>query len=233
MLNQDYPKVDLEIILVDGMSKDKTREIVATYTARYPFIRFIDNPERIAQQFVLKTTHGGSGGGVVICRDKNSFNKADAKSKLEASMCGDIYKSLREWPYKNVPKRIIAEKFMAPEKDKLDLTDYKIYCFNGEPKLIMVAGGRYSGDKRFAYYDTDWNVVNITWGSPRPDKEFDKPAKLSDMLRVVSQLSKDMIHSRIDLYCIENDVYFGEITFFDSSGFEEILLQKWMNILES
>ena len=178
--------------------------------------------DSLPNQFVLKTTHGGGGGGVVICRDKNSFNKEEAKSKLEASMRGDIYKSLREWPYKNVHKRIIAEKFMAPEKDKLDLTDYKIYCFNGEPKLIMVAGGRYSGDKRFAYYDTDWNVVNITWGAPRPDKEFDKPAKLSDMLRVASQLSKDMIHSRIDLYCIENDVYFGEITFFDSSGFEEI-----------
>ena len=177
---------------------------------------------KLPQQFVLKTTHGGGGGGVVICRDKNSFNKAEAKSKLQASMRGDIYKSLREWPYKNVPKRIIAEKFMSPEKDKLDLTDYKIYCFNGEPKLIMVAGGRYSGDKRFAYYDTNWNVVDITWGAPRPDKEFDKPSKLSDMLRVASQLSQDMIHSRIDLYCIENDVYFGEITFFDSSGFEEI-----------
>lgn len=192
-----------------------------------PTLGVWDKPEDIdwdslPNQFVLKTTHGGGGGGVVICRDKNSFNKEEAKSKLETSMRGDIYKSLREWPYKNVPKRIIAEKFMSPEKDKLDLTDYKIYCFNGEPKLIMVAGGRYSGDKRFAYYDTDWNVVNITWGAPRPDKEFDKPSKLSDMLRVAAQLSKDIPHARIDLYNVAGDVMFGEITMFDSSGLEAI-----------
>ena len=176
----------------------------------------------LPDQFVLKTTHGGGGGGVVICKDKKTFDREKAMKTLNRSMKGDIYKSLREWPYKNVPKRIIAERFMAPEKNKLDLTDYKIYCFNGEPQLIMVAGGRYSGDKRFAYYDTNWNVVDITWGAPRPDKEFDKPAQLSNMLKVASQLSKDMIHSRIDLYCIENNVFFGEITFFDSSGLENI-----------
>lgn len=192
-----------------------------------PTLGVWDRPEdiewdKLPEQFVLKTTHGGGGEGVVICSNKASFDRENAIRILNYSLNTDLYVINREWPYKNVPKRIIAEKFIAPEKDKLDLMDYKIYCFNGEPKLIMVAGGRYSGDKRFAYYDTNWNVVDITWGAPRPDKEFDKPAKLSDMLRVASQLSQDMIHSRIDLYCIENDVYFGEITFFDSSGFEEI-----------
>ena len=192
-----------------------------------PTLGVWDKPEDIdwdslPNQFVLKTTHGGGGGGVVICKDKVTFDKTTAIAKLKESMASDIYSGLREWPYKNVPKRIIAEKFMAPEKEQSDLTDYKIYCFNGSPQLIMVAGGRYSGDKRFAYYDTNWNVVDITWGAPRPDKDFDKPAQLSNMLKVASQLSKDMIHARIDLYCIENNIFFGEITFFDSSGLEEI-----------
>ena len=192
-----------------------------------PTLAVWDKPQDIdwntlPNQFVLKTTHGGGGNGVIICKDKELLDKRAIIKQLESSLDKDIYKEFREWPYKNVPKRIIAEKFMAPEKGQSDLTDYKIYCFNGSPQLIMVAGGRYSGDKRFAYYDTNWNVVDITWGAPRPDKEFDKPAQLSNMLKVASQLSKDMIHVRIDLYCIENNIFFGEITFFDSSGFEAI-----------
>lgn len=176
----------------------------------------------LPQQFVLKTTHGGGGGGVVICSDKTIFDKEVAKRKIEASMKSDIYKLLREWPYKNVPKRIIAEKYMTPETGQLDLLDYKVYCFNGEPKLIMVACGRNSGDKRFAYYDTDWNVIEIRWGAPRPDKEFEKPEQLQNMLETASQLSKGIPHVRIDLYCIKNKLFFGEITMFDASGLGKI-----------
>ena len=176
----------------------------------------------LPDQFVLKTTHGGGGGGVVICRDKQTFDKATAKRKLESSMKSDIYKSLREWPYKNVKKRIIAEKFMAPDLGMSDLLDYKFYCFNGEPKLIMVAGGRQSGNKRFAYYDTEWNSVDIQWGAPRPDKDFEKPMQLEQMLKVAAQLSSEIPHARIDLYCIQDNVFFGEITMFDASGLEKI-----------
>lgn len=176
--------------------------------------------DSLPNQFVLKCTHDS--GGLVICKDKQTFDKNAARRKIENSLHRDYYLAGREWPYKDVPKRIIAEKFMTPEKEQSDLTDYKIYCFNGSPQLIMVAGGRFSGDKRFAYYDTNWNVVDITWGAPRPDKEFDKPTQLSTMLKVASKLSREMIFSRIDLYCIENNVFFGEITFYDSSGYEEI-----------
>lgn len=178
--------------------------------------------DSLPNQFVLKTTHGGGGGGVVICKNKKNFDIEKARTKIEHSLKSDIYKSLREWPYKNVPKRIIAEKYMASEKEYSDLLDYKIYCFNGEPKLIMVAGGRHSGDKRFAYYDTEWNTVDIQWGAPRPDKEFEKPKQLQLMLKIASQLSMGIPHVRIDLYCIKNNVFFGEITMFDASGLEEI-----------
>lgn len=169
--------------------------------------------DALPNQFVLKTTHGG---GVAIC----NFNRTEAIAKLNQSMRSDIYNGLREWPYKNVPRRIIAETFMAPEKGQTDLTDYKIYCFNGEPKLIMTADGRFSEDKRFGYYDTEWNVVDITWGAPRPDKDLPRPNQLPQMLKVASQLSKNIPHVRIDLYNVRDNVMFGEITMFDSSGLE-------------
>lgn len=192
-----------------------------------PTLGVWDKPEDIdwdalPNEFVLKTTHGGGGGGVVICRDKLTLNHAETIAKLNQSMSSDIYAGLREWPYKNVPHRIIAEKFIAPEKGKSDLIDYKIYCFNGEPKLIMTADGRFSGDKRFGYYDTNWKSVNITWGAPRPDKDLPRPEQLPQMLQVASQLSKGIPHVRIDLYNIRGNVMFGEITMFDSSGLEVI-----------
>jgi hypothetical protein len=192
-----------------------------------PTLGVWDKPENInwdslPNQFVLKTTHGGGGGGVVICKDKQTFNRTDAIAKLNQSMRSDIYSGLREWPYKNVPHRIIAEKFIAPEKGQQDLIDYKIYCFNGEPKLIMTADGRFSGDKRFGYYDINWKAVDITWGAPRPDKELPRPAQLQQMLKVAAQLSKGIPHVRIDLYNVAGDVMFGEITMFDSSGLEAI-----------
>jgi len=192
-----------------------------------PTLGVWDKPEEInwdslPNQFVLKTTHGGGGGGVVICKDKQTFNRADAIAKLNQSMRSDIYSGLREWPYKNVPRRIIAEKFIAPEKGQQDLIDYKIYCFNGEPKLIMTADGRFSGDKRFGYYNTEWKAVDITWGAPRPDKDLPRPTQLPQMLKVAAQLSKDIPHARIDLYNVNENVMFGEITMFDSSGLEAI-----------
>lgn len=178
--------------------------------------------DALPNQFVLKTTHGGGGGGVVICKDKHTFNRTEAIAKLNQSMRSDIYNGLREWPYKNVPRRVIAETFLAPEKGQTDLTDYKIYCFNGVPKLIMTADGRFSEDKRFGYYDTEWNVVDITWGAPRPDKDLPRPKQLPQMLEVASQLSKNIPHARIDLYNVRDNVMFGEITMFDSSGLEAI-----------
>lgn len=178
--------------------------------------------DALPNQFVLKTTHGGGGGGVAICKDKHTFNRTEAIAKLNQSMRSDIYNGLREWPYKNVPRRVIAETFLAPWKGQTDLTDYKIYCFNGVPKLIMTADGRFSEDKRFGYYDTEWNAVDITWGAPRPDKDLPRPKQLPQMLEVASQLSKNIPHARIDLYNVRDNVMFGEITMFDSSGLEAI-----------
>ena len=191
--------------------------------------------DSLPNQFVLKTTHGGGGGGVVVCKDKRTLNREKAVEKLRSSMRSNAGRTYREKPYLNVPRRIIAEKFMAERSPVVssDLIDYKYYCFNGVPKLIMVANERSTGDKRFAYYDTQWNPVHIKWGAPRPDKEFPRPDNLDEMLRVASKLSAGLTHARIDLYNIDAHVYFGEITFYDGSGFEKIDPQSYDEYLGS
>ena len=212
-----------------------------------PTLGVWDRPEDIdwdalPNRFVLKTTHGGGGGGVAICRDKSTFDREAAVRKLAANMKGPKKNSFREHPYYEVPRRIIAEQYMEetvrPEVD--DLIDYKFYCFHGEPKLVMVAGGRQKGNKRFGYYDTCWNPVKITWGAPRPDVEFERPTDLDDMLKIAAKLSADLVHARIDLYNINEHVYFGEITFFDASGFAPIspedydaVMGSWMQLPEN
>ena len=185
--------------------------------------------DSLPNQFVLKTTHGGGGSGVVVCKDKRTFDKEKAMEKLRRSMRTNAGRTYREKPYLNVPRKIIAEKFMAEKTFTIspELVDYKFYCFNGVPKLVMVANGRSTGDKRFAYYDTEWNPVDIKWGAPKPDEEFPKPSNLDEMLKVASKLSSTLVHARIDLYNIDAHVYFGEITFYDGSGFEKIEPQSY------
>lgn len=190
--------------------------------------------DSLPNQFVLKTTHGGGGCGVVVCKDKGSFDKEKAIEKLRISMQTNAGKSYREKAYLNVPRKIIAEKFMAEQRCvSPDLIDYKFYCFNGVPKLIMVANGRSTGNKRFGYYDTEWNTVDISWGAPKPDVEFSKPDNLNEMLEIASKLSSDLVHARIDLYNIDSHVYFGEITFYDGSGLEKINPQSYDEYLGS
>ena len=107
--------------------------------------------DKLPNQFVLKTTHGGGGSGVVICKDKSTLDKQKAILRLKASLKTDVYQSLREWPYKNVPKRIIAEKYLEDETG--NLKDYKFYCFNGQAYCVMLCEDRAIGDTKFYYFD--------------------------------------------------------------------------------
>lgn len=187
----------------------------------------------LPQQFVLKTTHGGGGGGVVICRDKNSFNKADAKVKLEASMHCDIYKSLREWPYKNVPKRIIAEKYIEDESGFL--RDYKVMCFNGQPKLIQMHMGRFNGIHTQDFYDCNWQKMNNInqKGCINSDVVLSKPLCIDKMLDMSSKLSDGLPQIRVDWYIIGANIYFGELTFFDAGGFDDFIPESLNEVIGS
>lgn len=201
-----------------------------------PTLGIWDKPEDIdweslPNQFVLKTTHGGGGGGVVICKDKATFDKQSAIAKLNDSLVSDIYLSLREWPYKNVQKRIIAEKFMAPVKNPIptDLSDYKFFCFNGEPKYCQVIRDRYSKET-IDFYDMEWNHQEFVGLNPVARNGLAPvapPKHLNEMIQICKKLAKDIPFVRVDLYVIDEKQYFGELTFYPASGIGTFNLDVW------
>lgn len=183
--------------------------------------------ESLPDQFVLKTTHGGGGGGVVICKDKKTFDKEKAIEKLTESINSDIYKSFREWPYKDVPKRVIAEKFMAPEKspDSAGLLDYKFFCFNGKVKFFKVDFGRFV-EHHANYYATDGNLLPFGEMDYEPDvnQRIELPNNLREMIVLAERLSINEPFLRVDFYNVNGKIYFGELTFYPASG-----MGKWTN----
>ena len=185
------------------------------------------NFDSLPEQFVLKTTHGGGNGGVVICTDKASFDIQTAKIKLKRSMRDDIYSIYREWPYKDVPKRIIAEEYIGDGKN--DLTDYKVYCFNGEPRYIQVIKDRNTCET-IDFFDTEWNHQPF-WGlNPisRPSGlSISRPSGLSLMLSASKSIAEKLTFARIDFYQLEDGIRFGEITFFPASGLGTFTPAEW------
>ena len=176
--------------------------------------------DALPNQFVLKCTHDS--GGIVICKDKSSFDFTMAKDKLNASLKRDYSKIAREWAYQNVPRRIIAEEYIS-ELGNDDLLDYKMYSFHGEPKLTVVCSNRFSkAGTRMNFYDIDWDPMGIHFGHYPPlPTEFPMPVMYDEMKRLTAELSKDCPFLRVDFYEIKGRLYIGELTFFPGAGFEK------------
>lgn len=170
----------------------------------------------LPNQFVLKCTHNS--GGIVICKDKNELNVKEAKNKIEKSLRNKYFYSGREWPYKNVKPRIIAEEYLEDESGT-ELKDYKVLCFNGKAKLIELHSGRFCNHTQ-DFYDINWKKADISQG-PTSKKFFKKPYNLEKMIELSELIAKNMIHVRVDWYNIKDKLYFGEITLYDGSGFEK------------
>ena len=185
--------------------------------------------DKLPNQFVLKTTHGGGGGGVVICRDKSKLNRSEVIKKIKRSLSQDIYKSLREWPYKNVPKRILAEQYMEDTKTK-ELRDYKFFCFKGVVKALFVATERSTGNVKFDYFDSDFNHLDIVQSHPMSGKKIEKPKTFDEMKKLAAKLSEAIPHVRVDFYEINGKVYFGELTFTHHGGITPFHPEKWDRI---
>lgn len=188
---------------------------------------------KLPNQFVLKCTHDS--GGLVICKDKSQLDKGKAEKKIKKSLKSNYYLQGREWPYKNVKPRVLAEAYMEDDSG-YELKDYKLMCFEGEPKLIQVHRGRFSGHTQ-DYYDMDWNKLDIIQGCPQSDMFTPKPECFEEMVELTRKLAKGIHHVRIDWYCINGNLLFGEMTFFDSSGFDDFepdyyndLLGSWINL---
>lgn len=174
--------------------------------------------DALPDQFVLKCTHDS--GGLVIVKDKSSMDKKSAKKKLERCLKRNYYWVGREWPYKNVKPRIIAEKYMEDESST-ELKDYKVFNFDGEPKLIQVDYNRFAEHKR-NLYTLDWEYIRAAIQYPTdPTHKIDRPKCLEQMLQLARTLSTGIPHVRTDFYCIDDKVYFGELTFHHGSGCEK------------
>jgi hypothetical protein len=181
--------------------------------------RFADiDFSKLPNQFVLKCTHDS--GGLVICTDKSKLDIEAIRKKIDKCLKRNFYYIGREWPYKNVKPRIICEKYMVDESG-VELKDYKIFCFSGEPKIIQVDYNRFVGHKR-NLYDTKWNYTPASIQYPTdPKVKIKKPDRLETMLELARILAKDYPHVRVDFYSINNKIYFGELTYHHGSGFEK------------
>lgn len=226
-----YDRNPLYTVMVD---KYKAKEYVANIIGKdyiIPTIGVWKNFDEIdfnklPNQFVLKTTHDS--GGIVICKNKNAFNKQLAQEKLNKSLKRNFYYIWREWPYKNVIPQIIAEKYMEDNKTK-ELRDYKFFCFNGEPKLLFVASDRQNSQEetKFDFYDMDFNHLPFTNGHPNSKQFIEKPQSFELMKQLAKKLSKKIPHVRVDFYEINGRVYFGELTFSHWSGFVPFNPKIW------
>ena len=176
--------------------------------------------KKLPNQFVLKCNHDS--GGLVVCTDKRKLDIIKSKRKIERSLKSNFFYIGREYQYKNIKPMIICEKFLS-DNGNVPM-DYKIYCFNGTPDVILVCRDRFSKNSHrasYLFYDQDWNFLPLDKGDElieNPDVE--KPKNLDKMLEIARALSKDFIFARIDLYNIDGKIYFGEITLSPNSGFD-------------
>ena len=200
-----------------------------------PLLGVWNNPEEIdfdilPNQFVLKCNHN-SGLGMSICKDKVLFDFAKAKKDLRRGIRENYYQKNREWPYKDVPRKIIAEQYM--KSDAGGLTDYKIHCFNGEPKLILVCKDRFlETGLTEDFFSINWEHLDIRRPKhPNASAPIKKPEELDEMLRLAAILSKDIPFLRVDFYIVDHKIYFSELTFYPASGFDKFVPEIWDNIL--
>lgn len=188
---------------------------------RFEDIDFNDLPH----QFVLKCTHDS--GGLVICTDKSRLDKEDARAKINHALKRKYFLNTREWPYKNVLPRIIAEQYMVDESG-YELKDYKFFVFNGEVKAMFIATDRTAETETcFDFFDRNFNHLPFTNGHPNAQHLIKKPKNFEEMVSVAEKLGKGLPQSRIDLYNINGKIYFGEITFFHWSGMKPFRPEEW------
>lgn len=181
---------------------------------------------KLPNQFVLKCTHDS--GGIVICRDKAKLSIKKAKRKINKSLKRDYYSLFREWPYKNVKPRIIAEQYIE-DSASLDLKDYKFFCFNGKPEFLFVASDRQNPDEetKFDFFDMNFKHLNIINGHPNSINSIPKPSTFDKMVELCSILAEGIPHVRCDFYEANGRVYFGEMTFSHFGGLVDFEPDFW------
>lgn len=195
-----------------------------------PLLGVWENPKDIdfdslPDQFVLKCNHN-SGRGMCICKDKSALDYTAVRNELSNGLQEDFYLTSREWPYKNVPRKIICEQYMTDGSGTEGLTDYKFFCFNGVAKVMYISND-FCKEPRTDFFDMDFNHLPVQMKDPPADIAPKKPEQFEKMKRMAEVLSKDIPHVRVDFYLIHGKVYVGEMTFYHSAGFARIKPEEW------
>lgn len=185
----------------------------------------------LPDKFVLKTNHGGGSNGVMIVSDKSSLDIAHARRKLNKAIRLDISKNFREWPYKDVSRKIFAEQYIE-DNTREDLKDYKFFCFNGVPKFFKVDFNRFSKHQA-NYYDLNWNLLPFGEIGLMPDtnKIILPPPNFDKMIDFAKKLSVGLQFVRVDLYNVAGNILFGELTLYPASGLGPFAPDEWNYIV--
>ena len=194
-----------------------------------------DKPEEIdfnklPNRFVLKTTHGC--GGMKFINKENGFDREEINQFFNSALKLNYFMTCREWPYKDVKPRIIAEEFLKDSNFDV-LPVYKFFCFNGEPFIAQVIQNDKHPNETIDYIDMDWNFLKLKQDFPNAKKKnrIPKPAVFEEMKQLCRDLTKGIPFVRCDLYVVNNKIYFSEFTFFSDAGFEKFHPKKWDTIL--
>lgn len=184
--------------------------------------------DKLPEQFVLKCTHDS--GSVAICRNKEEFDSREIKEKFSLALSHNYYWSCREWPYKNVKPRIIAEEYMEEEGFKV-LNVYKIFNFNGKPRLIQVIQDDKTLEETIDYFDTQWNRLELRQNYPNSKKSLPCPEQLDEILELAEKLSQGIPFVRTDFYIINGKIYVSEFTFYSDAGMAKFHPTEWDYVL--
>lgn len=245
-----YNRNPLYTIMVD---KVKAKEYVASKMGQQyiiPTLGIWKNADDIdfdslPSRFVIKCNHN-SGKGMYICKDKSKMDVEKVRNGLRKGLRENYYLHGREWPYRDVPRRIIAEQYLEEENSQLktnenitvgNLRDYKFYCFNGSPRLCQVISDR-ATDEKIDFYDMEWHrlvglvgLVGLTENAHNSKQDITCPKSFAEMKKCAGILSKGIPFSRIDFYDIDGRAYWGEITFFPASGIGKFYPEEWNEII--
>ncbi len=176
--------------------------------------------DSLPTSFIMKTTDGGGGETVYIVKDKTKEDLDAIRKKLNSWLGRKNIDAGREWAYTGIRKsQVIVEELLINRKNPdAGIEDFKILCFNGEPKYIIVDKDRYIDHKR-NFYTTQWVRKDVTTDHEQFEDDYPKPENLDEMLKIAHQLSSDFPFVRVDLYNVDNKIYFGELTFYPWTGY--------------
>lgn len=180
--------------------------------------------DKLPEQFVIKPTHDSQ--STIICTDKSNFDIDEAKRRLKQNLDINYFYYSREWAYKHVKPRIIAEEYLESESGTI--ADYKLMCFNGKVKMSFVCTERFQkGGLKVTFFDEEWNRLPFERNHPSSEYEIMKPYTYDRMKEAAEILSKDLLFSRCDFYEHGGKVYLGEITLYPGNGMEKFTPPEW------